>query len=146
MEELLLFLLYSIGTLIWEAFGWILFELFGHVLLEAFVQMGKRSLTEPFVASTLADPLWAVPGVLIMGGVAGTFITLLFNTRLITPVFVPGLSLVLMPLVAGYATRWLGRMFSGDGRERIYLVTYAGGAFFAFGLAALRLLLVSPSA
>jgi hypothetical protein len=143
VEELLLFLLHGLARLLLELLSSSFFDVFGDVLFEAIVGTVRRALTEPFLTSAIANPLWAGTGLLIMGGLAGALATLLFPTPLIARVLLPGSSLVIMPPIIGWMTRRCGRMLERHGQPGWFIASNAGGQCFGFALVAVRFLLVS---
>jgi hypothetical protein len=73
-----------------------------------------------------------------MGLCAGIFSLLLFGRRLIARSPIPGLSLILSPIVTGIAMDRIGEFWRERGRDRPALFSFRAGAVFAFGMALVR--------
>jgi hypothetical protein len=95
------------------------------------------------LAAIAASPLIAGSGLLILGGLIGAIITCIFQMRLIEHVPFPGSSLILMPLARGFVMNQYGGNRSNAGRKTPFFAIFGGGALFAFGLAAVRLVMIS---
>jgi hypothetical protein len=96
---------------------------------------------EPFKRRDRAHPILAGIGVILLGGLVGLLVTLVFPARLITFGRVPGASLVLSPLLNAFAMEYYGRWRESRGKSRSFLATYWGGGLFAFGMASVRFLM-----
>ena len=72
------------------------------------------------------------------GPCAGILSVLLFGRRLVPRPLIPGLSLVLSPIVTGIAMDWMGELLSERGKHRPALFSFWAGAVFAFGMALVR--------
>ncbi len=90
--------------------------------------------------------LWlASVGHFLMGAIAGFASLLIFDQRLTPRAAIPGLSLILAPLVTGAIMGWLGTLWGRRHREPPALFTFRGGAIFALGMALLRLIVFRTS-
>ena len=74
----------------------------------------------------------------LMGVAAGILSVLLFGRRLVPRPVIPGLSLVLSPIVTGIAMDWMGKLLTERGKHRPALFSFWAGAVFAFGMALVR--------
>lgn len=81
-------------------------------------------------------------GIAALGGVAGVITSLLLPSRIIQNNPVPGVSLLLSPVVTGLLMEAYGRWRTHRGGQPSYVATFWGGALFAFSMALVRFLLV----
>ncbi|MEO8026246.1 MAG: hypothetical protein ABI823_07220 [Bryobacteraceae bacterium] len=117
-----------------------LVELFAEVVLQVLFELVAEALREGFRGRRTYGPWVSIAGTILMGGVAGLLSVLIFPHRLIhTRVLIPGLSLVLAPLVAGYVMSLVGDLLRKLGRQPSSLATFRGGSIFAFAMALVRL-------
>ncbi len=122
----------------------VIFELIFQVLVEVLLQfafqilaeLGLRSATEPF--RVRKNPVFAVVGYALLGGVAGGVSLLIFPHALVRGVGFHGLSLVLSPLLGGAAMAAVGAWRRGRGESLIKLDSFAYGFIFAFAMALVR--------
>jgi hypothetical protein len=120
----------------------VLWEGFLQLLGEALVEFGWRSMGEPFRERGRTHPVLAGIGLLLIGGVLGVLLWLVFPVRLVPNGGIPGASLVLSPILAGLVMHWYGRWRESRGAAVSYTATFWGGALFAFGMATARFLLM----
>ena len=109
---------------------------------EVLIELGFRSLGEPFRTRSRAHPVMAAIGIVLLGGVAGGLTSLIWPTRVFRPGPVPGASLVLSPLVTGAMMHRYGDWREDRGGRRSSIATFWGGALFAFSMASVRFLWV----
>ena len=123
-----------------------LVEIVGELLLqlggEALIEGGWRLLGDPFRQRGRAHPVLAGIGLLLIGGVMGLMLWLVFPVRLVTSGGIPGASLVISPMLAGLVMHSYGRWRESRGAAVSYTATFWGGALFAFGMASARFLLI----
>ena len=82
-------------------------------------------------------------GLLLWGALAGGLASVQFPVKIFRGAApLPGISLVVAPLMAGTAMHWIGVWRRRSGRKGTALATFGGGALFAFGMAAVRFLMV----
>lgn len=113
------------------------------LLGEFLVEYGITSAREPFRERRRAHPILAGFGVVLLGATAGAVTCFIHPTRLFQPGVVPGLSLLVSPLLTGLIMDRYGEWRESRGSTRSYLATFWGGALFAFGMAAVRFLWLS---
>lgn len=101
-----------------------------------------RLFGEPFEQRKRAHPVVAGIGLVLIGGVMGFILWLVFPARMVTTGRIPGASLVLSPILAGLVMHHYGRWRESRGATVSYTATFWGGALFAFGMASARFLLV----
>ena len=111
----------------------LLVEVGGQVLFE----LAAQSLTDAVGPQREARPVAAGFGHLLMGLVAGIISLGVVRHRLTPQSPVPGISLIMSPLVTGLVMDTLGRLWRDRG-DRPALFTFRGGAVFAFGMALVR--------
>ena len=100
-----------------------------------------RAFGEPFKRRDRAHPILAGIGVLLLGGLLGLLVSLVFPARLITFGRIPGASLVLSPVLNAFAMEYYGRWRERRGKSRSFLLTFWGGGLFALGMASVRFLM-----
>ena len=125
-----------------------MFELIGVLVLELIFSVVLGSLFELFTQvvhnffrpAREASRTLAVVGLLGLGGLSGAGSTLLIGERVMPIVGVPGLSLVVAPCAAGAILHSFGRVAERKGFPHTSLMTWWGGATFAFAVSAARLI------
>jgi hypothetical protein len=110
-----------------------LFEILGEALLE----LGFASFKEAYNRAN-RNPVLASAGYLLLGGAFGAGSVWLFPHRLTRPGPFPGISIVLAPVVSGFAMHAFGMYRRAHGHETTNLATFYGGAAFAFGASLVR--------
>jgi hypothetical protein len=113
-------------------------QLTGELLLE----LGFHAAGEAFVRRVRAHRLMAAIGIAVLGGVAGLVTSLAVPSRIIQLRPVPGMSLILSPIVTGILMEAYGRWRTSRGGYPSYVATFWGGALFAFVMALVRYLTV----
>jgi hypothetical protein len=81
-------------------------------------------------------------GIVMMGTLGGVLTSAIWPTRVFEPGPLPGISLLLSPLLSGLVMEGIGRWRERRGQTRSYISTYWGGALFALAMASARLLWV----
>lgn len=117
----------------------IVFEVVGQILFELLVGAGSESLKDAVRPKRRAHPVFAAVGQFLMGAIAGVISLLIFNERLMPRSQVPGLSLLLSPLLTGAAMHVIGARWEQQ-EDRPTLFSFRAGAIFAFGMALVRVL------
>lgn len=116
-----------------------LIELLGEVLLQFLFELLAEAIREAFGRESSSNKWFAAFGAILMGAVAGGISVLFLPHRLIsTGARIPGLSLLIAPLVAGYGMSLVGKGLRAMGRNPSNLATFLGGSLFAFAMAAIR--------
>jgi hypothetical protein len=117
---------------------------FAELFLEFFLDLVVSVGGEIFLEGTKAldrDRMLRVPAVLWLlfwGVIVGALSALLFSGRILHPGPVPGLSLVLLPVVLGASMEVWGAIRSKK-RKTSHLASWYGGVSLGFGLAVGRL-------
>jgi hypothetical protein len=114
--------------------GEFLLQILGELLFE----LGLRSVSNPFNGGTSWGRVLRVPAYLIFGVVVGFISLLIFPNSFVRSSSLPGINLLLTPLLAGAVMAGLGRLLARSGRQVILLDTFVYGFIFAFGMAVIR--------
>lgn len=120
-------------------------ELGGELLLEVALEFGLSGVKEA-TGRQNRDPVLASFGYLLLGAAVGGLTLLAAPERLIPlPAYAPrpGLSLVIVPLLAGAAMHAWGSFRKARGHSPTNLATFWGGFAFAFAAALVRFLAIS---
>ncbi len=118
----------------------VVFEFLLQIFGELLVELGLRSVAEPFSDREARNPLLAGLGYAVLGVIAGGLSLLFFPRSLLRSTSLHGISLLLTPLLAGGAMSMLGAWRRRRG-ERLLRLDRFGYAFaFAFCMALVRLL------
>ena len=118
----------------------LIFEFILEILLEILAELGLHSIGEAFHKREKRNPLFAVPGYLLLGLITGGISLLLFPQSFIRSESFHGISLVIIPLLGGAVMSGIGVLRRRRGKELIQLDSFAYGAIFAFGMALIRYL------
>ena len=116
-------------NLLWQ----ILWQVCGDIL----VTLGRLLVrTAPREPGT--NPLLAALVLFTLGGLGGATVSAFFPEPFFNSRPMPGISLVLSPLVNGALMESYGRWRERHGKDRTSLSTYWGGGLFALGMALVR--------
>ena len=124
-----------------------LFEVFGELVVEGlfylvfeypFERWHQLEDIGPELAKYRAR--FVVGWYLAVGSAMGFLFSFVVRRRMIHQVWVPGSSVVVVPLLVGMLMRYLGRIREAGERSPIF--TFWGGWAFAFGVALVRFLMV----
>jgi hypothetical protein len=127
-------LLLGIATVLLEFALEFALEVFGGLLLE----LGLRSLGEPFVAREERNAVFAAIGYVLLGLVFGFLSLLVFPDSFVRSRNFHGINLIITPLLAGLAMAGIGRLRERKGQTIIRLDSFAYGFLFAFAMASVR--------
>lgn len=123
-----------------ELVFWLLGETLFPLIAEIAMELGWESLAHP--RGRRQSPVIAGIAALLLGAILGAVGAAVFPERLLAPPPFPGISLLLAPLVSGMAMQAIGDHQRARGRSTSFLASFVGGALFAFGMAAARLVLI----
>ena len=123
-----------------EVFLEIFFEAAFEFAAEFFGALIWRGVAAVFDASEFKNPLLACIGYAFLGGVAGGLSLLLFPHRLVHPSRVPGLSVVISPVLAGLGMSMVGSTLRKRNKKAMQIESFGYGFAFAFGMALVRFL------
>lgn len=112
-------------------------EVFGDILVEVLIDLGLGSV-KAALGRENRNPVLATVGYLLAGGILGFLSASLFPERILRPGPIPGLSLILAPVVAGAAMRSWGQYRRDHGHSTTNLATWYGGGALALGIALVR--------
>jgi len=116
-----------------------LLEVAGEFLIEILFGLAAEALSAMINRLKQTSPAVSAIGLACVGAAAGLLSAWLFPHRLIvTRVVLPGVSLLLAPLVTGFAMGFLGKRLRGFGRHPSNIATFRGGVLFAFSMALIR--------
>lgn len=127
MFELLLELLLE---LFFEAAFEFVVEILGALILRGLATMFETfEFDNPFVASIVFA---------LLGGVAGGLSLVAFPHPLFRPSRVPGLSVVISPILTGFGMSLVGKTLRNRNKKTIQIENFGYGFAFAFGMALVR--------
>jgi hypothetical protein len=118
----------------------IVFEFLLQIFGELLVELGLRSLTEPFADGEARNPLLAGAGYAVLGLVAGGLSLIFFPRALLRSTGLHGVSLLVTPLLAGLTMSLVGAWRRRRGERLVRLDSFGYAFVFAFGMALVRLL------
>jgi hypothetical protein len=101
-----------------------------------------RGIAEIFDTSEFKNPLLACIGYVFLGGVAGGLSLLFFPHPLVHPSKVPGLSVVISPILAGFGMSLVGSTLRKRNKKVIQIESFGYGFAFALGMALVRFFFV----
>lgn len=97
-----------------------------------------RGIAEIFNTSEFKNPLIACIGYVFLGGLAGGLSLYFFPHPLVHPSKVPGLSVVISPILAGFGMSLVGSTLRKRNKNLIQIENFGYGFTFAFGMALAR--------
>ena len=117
-----------------------LLEVIGEVLFEFVFGLGWDYATP---SESKSGPVFAALSQLLFGSAAGVLSVLIAPSRVLPHAPVPGISLVVSPLVTGATMQWIGDFWRDRGRPAPALFSFRAGATFAYGMALARFVLIA---
>jgi hypothetical protein len=120
----------------------LILEIVEQLVFEVVVGMGFDAVANAFAPGLEARPSLMGVGYFLMGLLSGIISLIVFRGRLMGPSIVPGLSLIVAPIVTGAVMAWTGAMWRRRGGAPPAVFTFRAGAIFAFGMALVRFLYV----
>ena len=122
----------------------IFLEIIGEALFEFLAEfigvLILRGLSEVFDTSEFKSPLLAGLGYMFLGGVTGCLSLLLFPHPLFHPSRIPGLSVIVSPVLAGLGMWLVGAVLRKRNKRVMHIESFWYGSAFAFGMAIVRFL------
>jgi hypothetical protein len=97
-----------------------------------------RGVAAVFDTTEFKNPALAFSGYAFLGGVAGGLSLLLFPHPLVHPSRVPGLSVVISPILAGLGMSLVGSTLRKQNKKAMQIESFGYGFAFAFGMALVR--------
>jgi hypothetical protein len=113
------------------------------VVTEVLFELGFEGLRQSARPRQESSKGLALLGYLLLGVALGALSAWLLPSRLSSSDLISGSSLVLNPMLSGFAMHYLGVWRRSYGKSTTRLATFSGGATFAFGVAAARLLVLT---
>ena len=101
-----------------------------------------RGIAEIFDTSEFKNPLMACIGYVFLGEVGGGLSLLFFPHPLVHPSKVPGLSVVISPILAGFGMSLVGSTLRKRNKKVIQIESFGYGFAFALGMALVRFFFV----
>ena len=111
-------------------------QVFGELLVE----LGLRSLAEPFREREARNPFLAFAGYALLGVIVGVLSLLIFPHSFVRSAKLHGISLFITPTLAGLVMSGVGWLRRRQGRTVIRLDSFSYGFIFAFAMALVRFL------
>lgn len=122
----------------------LIFELVAEIILqfigEVLFQLGFHAVAAPLRDRERAHPVVAGIGGALIGAAFGGLTLLIFPDRILGDRGAPGAGLIVAPVVNGIVMEWYGRRRSRRFESRSHLLTWWGGAIFAFAMVLVRFL------
>ncbi len=84
--------------------------------------------------------------VILLGALAGLLSYAVLPKRLLEPFPIPGVGLIIAPLIGGICMHVFGIWRSGAGNKITYLATFTGGALFMFAASLVRFVFLITAA
>jgi hypothetical protein len=125
------------GVIVEILFGFLVEALLS-ILAEILIELGYGSIVDSFKRRSPSNRYSALLGCLLLGVLCGVGSLIIFPERIIGDNAMPGLSLVLSPVLAGWFMYHFGEIRRQKGKETSTLATFWGGAIFAFGTSTTR--------
>ena len=97
-----------------------------------------RGVVVVFDTSEFKNPLLASIGYVFLGGAAGGLSLLFFPHPLVHPSRVPGLSVVISPILAGLGMSLVGSTLRKRSKKAMQIESFGYGFAFALGMALVR--------
>jgi len=127
-------LLFSLLELFLEFFFEAAFE-FAAEFLSSLIWRGVAAV---FDATEFKNPALACIAYVFLGGVVGGLSLLVFPHPLVHPSRVPGLSVVISPILAGLGMSLVGSTLRKRNKKAMQMESFGYGFAFAFGMALVR--------
>jgi hypothetical protein len=108
------------------------------IIGELFLELGVRSLGEPFMQREKRNPILAGAGYALFGLIFGGASLLIFPNSFVRSERFHGINLLVTPVVAGLAMSGLGWLRRRKGQTVIRLDSFIYGFLFAFMMALVR--------
>ena len=108
------------------------------VLGELALELGVRSLGEPFIQREARNPVIAGIGYCLFGLILGGVSLLFFPRSIVRSETLHGINLLITPVLAGLAMSALGRLRKRQGKTLLRLDSFVYGFLFAFMMALVR--------
>jgi|SRR5215467_2488063 len=121
-----------------EMLAEIFFEAAFEFAVESLGSLILRAVEAVFDTSEFKNPLQACIGYAFLGGVAGGLSLLFVPHPLFHPSRIPGLSVVISPVLAGLGMSLVGSTLRRRNKKAMQIESFGYGFAFAFGMAVVR--------
>jgi hypothetical protein len=108
------------------------------ILFEFFAGLGVEAIGNAIALERDRDPMLAIIGQFFLGLILGVVSLLIIPHRVAPAGPVPGVSLVVAPLVSGAAMQGIGTLWVRFGWDRPAIFTFRGGAIVGFAMGLMR--------
>ena len=115
-----------------------IFEFLWELFFQALVEIGLECLGRYFHQRPILRNGLAFIAIALLGGFVGLIFSNTIPWRIMRSSVVPGISLVLVPLVTGSIMKFFGDWRRSRGHQPTVLASFWGGALFAFSMALVR--------
>jgi uncharacterized membrane protein len=123
-----------------EFLFWLIVEFLLSIGGEILVELGLRSIAEPFQPREERNDLLAILGYALLGLIVGALSLLVFPHPFVSSTRLHGISLLITPTLAGLVMAAIGWWRERKGKTVIRLDSFLYGFVFAFFMAAVRFL------
>ena len=120
----------------------ILLQILGEALAEFLLGFGFESVAQIFRPNRKSNVYMAAFGTVLLGFIIGALSALIYPHQVASPFRFPWVTLILSPLVCGFALEQVGEWRKRRGGESTFLSTFLGGFGFAFSIALARFILI----
>jgi hypothetical protein len=128
-----------------EIFLEIFFEAAFEFAAEFFGALIWRGVAAVFDTSEFKSPLLACVGYVFLGGVTGGLSLLFFPHPLVHSSRVPGLSVIISPVLAGLGMSMVGSTLRKRNKETMQIESFGYGFTFALGMAVIRFFFIKKT-
>lgn len=115
-----------------------LWEILANLLAQFLLEVGLRSLVEPFRKSEARHPVLAFIGCILLGTAAGYLSLLLLPYQVFHAKYLHGYSLFLVPLACGVTMAGLRRLRERQEKPVVFMDSFTYGYTFAFFMTFVR--------
>ena len=116
----------------------LIFEFLTELLFQLLVEIGFELIAEFFRRHQTLSAVFAYFAIGLSGAFAGLFASTMFPQRILSISIIPGISLLVTPVVAGWIMKSFGDWRLSRGHQPTILATFWGGALCAFMMALVR--------
>jgi len=128
-------------AIIFEIIIGLIAEIIIQIIIEGLLFFGFDSLAGSFKEYKIANKYLAITGCFLLGGIVGLISYSIYPHPIVKSTFFPGISIIISPVFVGLVMKKLGDVRIKSGKRISILLTFLGGAVFAFAYALVRFLL-----
>ena len=115
-----------------------LWEIFANLLVQFLLELGLRSLVEPFRKSEARHPVVAFIGCILLGTAAGYLSLFVLPYQLFHTKHLKGYSLFFVPISCGVTMAGLRRLRERQDKPLVFIDSFTYGYTFAFFMTFVR--------